>query len=117
MSLAFGMKMVINLFCDGFADSLDAFQVGEPGAGDTARRAEMVQQRLLALGANAGDLVERRAGDRHGPLLAVGADREAMGLVAQALQVIEHRVFRLQAQGFLALAEETLAPGVTIRSL
>ncbi len=39
-----------------------------------------------------------------------------MGLVAQPLEVVQHRVFRLQAQRLFALAEETLAPGVAIRS-
>src|SRR3546814_4557208 len=29
VSLAAGMEMIINLFCDGFADPLDRFQVGE----------------------------------------------------------------------------------------
>ena len=53
--------MIINLFCDGFADAGDAFEIGQPGAGDAAGRAEMVQQRLLAPRADAGDLVERRA--------------------------------------------------------
>ena len=54
------------------------------------RRAEMHQQRALAARADAGDLVERAGGHALGALLAVGADREAVGLVAQALEVEEH---------------------------
>ena len=90
--IAFGMEMVINLLGHRLADALDPFEIGEPGAGDAARRAEMMQQRLLAPRADAGDLVERRGADRLGAPCPVGADGEAVGLVAQALQVIEHRV-------------------------
>ena len=92
------MKMIINLFCDGFADAGDAFELAEPGARDRPRRAEMMQQRLLAAGADPGDLVERRAPDRLGPPGAMGADRETVRLVAQALQEIEHRVARVERE-------------------
>ena len=58
--LPIGMEMIINLLRDSFAYASDAFEFAEPGAGDRSRRAEMVQQRLLAAGADAGDLIERR---------------------------------------------------------
>ena len=75
----------------------------------------MVQQRALAPGADAGDLVERRAADRLGALGAVGADRETVRLVAQPLQEIEHRVARLEGDRRPAGEEKTLAPGVAVR--
>ena len=47
----------------------------------------------------------------------MGADGEAVGLVAQALQVIEHRVCGLEHERRLAGDEEPLQPGVAVRSL
>ena len=105
--LAVGMEMIINLFCDGFADAADPLDLGEPGARHGSRRAEMMQQRVLALGADAGDLVERRAPDRLGPLGAMRADREAVRLVAQPLQEIEHRIARLERERRPARAGRT----------
>ena len=52
--LATVMEMIINLFCDGFADAAHPLDLGEPGARHGSRRAEMVQQRVLALGADPG---------------------------------------------------------------
>src|SRR5882762_629717 len=62
--LSVGVKVVINLFCHSLADAGDALNLGDPGACDGARRAEMMQQRLLAAGADPGNLIERRAADR-----------------------------------------------------
>src|SRR5439155_4381934 len=97
--LSVGMKVVINLFCDSFANARHALDFRDPGARNGACRAEMVQQRLLAAGADARDLIERRAADR---LLAAGpmrADRKTVRLVAQALQEIEDGVARLEREG------------------
>ena len=47
----------------------------------------MHQQRLFTRRADAGDLVQRAGADRLGALFAVGADREAVRFVAQALDV------------------------------
>src|SRR5690348_12382461 len=75
-SLALSMEMIINLFCDDFTDAGDAFEVGEAGGRDGARRPEMVQQGALAHGADASDLVKRRSADGPRPLAAMGADGE-----------------------------------------
>ena len=64
-----------------------------------------------------GDLVERRAADRLGAPRAVRADGEAMRLVAQALEEIEHGIARLEAERRLARHEEALAAGVAVGSL
>src|ERR1700740_990576 len=82
----------------------------------TRSRSEMTA-RLLAPRTNARNLVEGRAADRLHPLGAVCADGEAVRLVAQPLQVIENRILRIEAEGFAAGTEETLAPGVAIGSL
>src|SRR5580704_11760951 len=86
------MKVIINLFCDGFADTGDPFDLRQPCPCHCSRRAEMVQQGMLAFGANAGDFVERRLPDRLGTLGAMSADRKAMRFVAQALQEVEDRI-------------------------
>src|SRR6185312_9567731 len=117
LSLSLGMEMVIDALRHRFADAVDALEIGEAGARDAARRAEMMQQRLLALAADAGNLVERRHADLLGAARAMRADGEAMRLVAQALQEVEHRVLGIEAEGRLARAEEALAPGVAVGPL
>ena len=47
----------------------------------------------------------------------MGADGEAVRLVAQALQEIEHGISRLEAEGLAPRHEEALAPGVAVRPL
>src|SRR5207249_3263392 len=76
-----------------------ALDFRNPGARDRARRAEMVQQRLLAAGADARDLIERRAADRLLAADPMRADRKTVRLVAQALQEVEDRVTRLEREG------------------
>src|ERR1700757_762191 len=50
-----------------------------------------------------------RARDVRRALGAVSPDSEAVGLVAQALQVVEHGIARLQAEGCLAGPKDPLA--------
>src|SRR5215472_9044053 len=111
------MEMVVDALRHGFADALDPLKIGKSRTGDAARRAEMMKQRLLAPRADAGNLVERRAADRLHPPGAMGADGEAMRLVAQPLQVIEDRIFRIEAEGLAPRAEEALTPGISVGSL
>src|SRR3546814_17898345 len=68
----------------------------------------MMQQRLLASGADPGDLVQRIAAQRLGPACPMGLDREPVGLVAQSLEKVQHRVAPLQ--------QERLEPGHEERS-
>src|SRR5438045_9240049 len=44
----------------------------------------------------------------------MGTDREAVRLVAQPLQEIEHRVARLEREGWPAGDEKALAPGIAV---
>ena len=71
----------------------------------------------MRLRAHAGDLVQRIGADGFGALLAVAADGEAVGFVAQALQVIENRAFRIEAEGFAILHVEMFAARVAVGSL
>src|SRR5260370_23904613 len=83
--LALGMEMIINLFCHRLADALDLGEVRKARARHAARGAEVMQQRLLALGADAGDLVERRGTEHLDAPGAMRADREAVRLVPEPL--------------------------------
>src|SRR5215469_11953405 len=94
--LPIGMEMIINLFGDGFADAANPLKLAEPGAGDNSCRAEMAKQRLLASRADPSDLVERRASQRFCSLGTMRPDREAMRLVAQALQEVKDGVARVE---------------------
>src|SRR5690606_30294120 len=93
------VKMAVYLTGDPFRNALDRHQVIHGGAADGLGGAEMVQQRALAPGADAGDLVERVP---HHLLFAAGAvraDGETVRLVAQALDEIKHRVAHRQHEG------------------
>ena len=98
-------------------DPRHPFQVQQPGLGHAAGRAEMVEQRALALGADAGDLIEHRAADVARPLAAMGLDREPVRLVAQPLDKVEDRVARVQRQRLAAGQEEPLLAGVALGPL
>src|SRR4051812_38216978 len=54
-------------------------------------RAEVLEQQPLARGADAGELVEDRAGHRAVASAAVELDREAVSLVAHSLQQLQGR--------------------------
>ena len=74
----------------------------------------MLQQGALAARADARDLIQRIGSDRLGALLAVAADGEAVRLVAQPLQVVEHRAFLFEAERRLARPVEMLVAGVAL---
>src|SRR5258708_36353720 len=111
------MEVIVDLLRDGLADAGDGFEVGQPGRRDPFGRAEMEQKGALALAPDARDLVQGRAVDIGGAPGPVGPDGEAMGFVAQALEVIENGIAELEAEGLAPGQEETLAPGVAVRTL
>ena len=92
-----GMEIIVELARHRPADPGRLFEIVERRALDRARRAEMHQQRALAVRADAGDLVERRGGQALRPLRAVRADRKAVRFVAQALEIEQQRRIRRQA--------------------
>ena len=104
----------MNLFRHGLADPGDPLQLAEAGAGDGSRRAEMVQQRALAPRADADDLVERRTPQRLSSLGAVRSDCEAVRLVPQALQKVEHGVPWVEREWRSPGQKKPLAPGVAV---
>src|ERR1700730_7648270 len=73
-------------------DALDLHQVGDRGALDGFERAEVLQQRAFARRSDAGDLLQAGLAHIARPARPVRADGEAMGLVAQPFDEIEHRV-------------------------
>src|SRR6516162_5192254 len=87
-----------------------------PRALDRLERPEMVEQRALASRADAGDFLQPRLADVAPAPDAVRADREAMRLVAQPLDEIEHRIARLELERLPAGQEEGLHPRVPIRA-
>ena len=90
------MEMVVYFFCDSFADTAHPLDLREPGPRDGSRRAEMVQQRVFALGPDSRDFVERRVSDGLCPLGTMRADYKTMRLIAQPLQKIQHWIARFQ---------------------
>src|SRR5687768_11920553 len=96
------VEMIVDLLRHGFVDALDGAQVRKTRARNRACRAEMQQQGLLALGADAGDLVQLRLADQGRALGAVRADDKAVGLVAQPLQEIEHRILGIEQERLAA---------------
>src|SRR6516162_8971416 len=89
-------------------------EIGQRRALDRLERPEMVEQRALAGRADAGDFLQPRLADIAPAPDAVRSDREAMGLVAQPLDEIEHRIARLELERLPPGQEEGLHPGVPI---
>src|SRR5262249_36199598 len=73
-------------------------EIGQRRALDRLERPEIVEQCPLASRADAGDFLQPRLADVAPAPDAVGADREAMRLVAQPLDEIEHRIARLELE-------------------
>ena len=91
------MEVVVNGLRQSAADAFDRGQVGDARPRYRFGRSEGLQQGLLARGSYAGDLVQRIGANRLGPPGPVRADGEAVRLVAQPLDVIEHRIALLRA--------------------
>ena len=77
----------------------------------------MFQQCAFAGRADAGDLVKRVAGEVGLAARAMGADSEAMGLVAEPLDEVEHRIARRDGEGRPTVHMERLATGVAVGAL
>src|SRR5215831_378447 len=87
-------------------------EIGQRRALDRLERPEMVEQRALASRADAGDFLQPRLADVAPAPDAVGTDREAMRLVAQPLDEIEHRIARLELERLPPGQKEGLHPGL-----
>src|SRR5438105_11536975 len=110
------MEKIVDFSRQGTADARDGFEVGETGARYGTRRAKMLQEGAFPGRANAGDLVERVGAERFRPLLAMRADRKAVGFVAEPLQVVEHGAFWIEAERLAVLHVEVLAARIAVGS-
>src|SRR6516164_2676393 len=81
-------------------------KIGQRRALDRLERPEMVEQGALAGRADARDLLQSRLADIAAAPDAVRADREAMRLVAQPLDEVEHRIARLELERLASGQEE-----------
>ena len=108
------LKKVIDELGGRGIDARDLFEIGEPGARNRLCRSERMQQGALADRSDPADLVERALGDVLLAARAVGADGEAMRLVAQPLHEIKRRVARREPERRPVGEEKSLAPGVAI---
>src|SRR6516165_10431972 len=111
------MEKVVDLPRGLGADAGDLGEIGKGGALDRLERPEMVEQRALAGRPDAGNLLQAGLADIAPPPHAVGADGEAMRLVAQPLHEVEHRIARLELEWLAAGHEEGLEPGIALRPL
>src|SRR5262245_8751067 len=91
-------------------------EISQRRALDRLERPEMVEQGALASRADAGDFLQPRLADVAPAPDAMGADREAMRLVAQPLDEIEHRIARLELERLPSGQEEGLHARVPIRA-
>ena len=90
------MEVVVNSLCERCAHTVHRGKVGDAGAAHRLGRAEGLQQRLLAGGADAGNLVQRVDANGLRPPRPVRADGKAMRFIAEPLDVIEHRIAGLE---------------------
>src|ERR1700758_5864829 len=104
------VEEVVNLARGLGADPGHLGEIGQRRALDRLERAEMVEQGALAGRADARDLLQSRLADVAAAPHAVRADREAMRLVAQALDEIERRNARLELERLAARQGESLHP-------
>ena len=111
------VEMVVDHLRHLRADAADRGEIGDAGAAHRLGRAEMLEQRALARRSNTLNLVERRGLHLLLAPGAMGADGEAMGLVAELLDTIKHGVARLEQQRLATLHVDALAAGIAVRSL
>src|SRR5882757_3807721 len=94
-----GVEKLENLAGTLGADAGNLTEVGDRGPLDLLERSEVMQQGTFARRSDARNLLQAGLADVLFAQLAVRADDEAVGLVAQPLDEIEHRVARLQLDG------------------
>src|ERR1700728_3322947 len=80
------------------ADAVDLHQVGNRGALDRLERTEVQQQRPFARRADAGDLLQTGLAQILGTPGPMRANGETMGLIAQPLNEVKHRIARRQLE-------------------
>lgn len=81
-----GVEVVINLLGELGADAVHLGELFGGGFADVVDRAEVGEELFLAVVAESGDFAEARASHAIAALLAMEADGEAVGFVAQAAE-------------------------------
>src|SRR5262245_3914058 len=106
------VKKVVNFASDLGTHTRNFGKVRCRGTRNRFQRPEVLQKRALAGRADAGDLLQPGLAQ---VLLAAGPvrpDREAMRLVAHALDEIEHRIARLEHEWLASRHMEGLPTGI-----
>src|ERR1700724_2057108 len=111
------VKKVINPSCSFGADTRNLAQIGDRGPLDGLQGTEMAQQGPLARRPDAGNLLKPGFADVPAAALPVRPDGKPMGLVAQALHEIEHRIARRQAERLPPRHMEGFAPRIAAGAL
>src|SRR5688572_28351201 len=112
------MKVAVDALGERAADAFDLGDVVDRRGLYPAQAAEMLDQRLAALGADARDLVQHRGGARPATACAVAYHGEPMRLVADLLDQMQSGVRRRQLQGArLGLEDQLLFAGLAPRPL
>src|SRR5687768_11538214 len=112
------MQVAVDALGERPADALDLGDVVDGGGLDAAQAAEMLDQRLPALRADAGDLVQHRGGARLAAPRAMADHREAVRLVADRLDEVQAGMRRRELQrAGLRLDDELLLARLALGAL
>src|SRR5262245_571674 len=111
------VKKVVNFSGRLGAHAGNFGQIGGRGALDRLEGPEMLQKRALAGRADAGDFLQPGLAQVLFAAGAMRADGESMGLVAQALDEVEHRIARLEHERVAPRDMEGLSAGVAVGAL
>src|SRR5262245_25964462 len=111
------VKKIVNLARGLGTDARNFGKVGGRRAFDGLERSEMVEQRALAGRPDTGDFLQSTLADVAPAPGAMRADRKTVGLVAQPLHEVQHRIARLELEGLPPRQKERLHPGIAVRSL
>jgi hypothetical protein len=111
------VKKVINAARGFGADAWNLGQIGNRGPFDGFERAEMAQQGTFASRSDAGNLLQSGFANVAAAALAMGPDGKPMSLVTQALDKVEHRIARRQAERLPASHVKRFSPSIAIGTL
>src|SRR5437588_9909231 len=110
--------MAVNPLGERPADALDLGDIVDRRGLHAAQAAEMLDQRLAALGADAGNLVQHRGRALFAPPRPVANDGEAVRLVADRLDEMQRRMRRRELQtARVRLDDQLLQSGLALRPL
>ena len=94
------MEPVVDFLRHGTADAVNGFQILDAGTGNRLGRPEVMQERLLAFGPDSRHLIKDRLVDLLAALRTVGTNGEAVRLITDSLQEVQHRVLVAELDRF-----------------